>query len=628
MAKVKKCKYCGDINNLYKYSSGYIINCCVDHYNIYIEEKNKKRNLTNLEKYGAEYPMQNKDIQKKTIQTNLEKYGVENPSQSNIIKDKKRKTILKNYGVENISQSKDIQDKKIVNSLKKYGTKYPMQNKDIQEKQKQTNLEKYGVEYTLHTDEIKEKTKQTNLKKYGTEHVSQNKDIQKKIKQTCLEKYGVENAQQNKDIREKTKQTNLKKYGVEYILQNKEIYIKGKKTNIEKYGVEHASQNKDIQEKQKKTNLKKYGVEYILQNKEIRKKIRRTLKNDYWKSFVIKLNLKKIYPLLDKEYYINNDDNFKYKCLKCNNEFISDETNPQKIICYNCDKSKSLPEYEIEDWLKSLNINLNIQRNKWIYFNTKDVKRREIDILINDKIAIFYHGLKWHSDLYKDKNFHQQLFKLFTKEGYMPIQIFENEWLNKQDIVKSIILSKLNINQTKIYARKTIIKEIDNKSYQLFLEQNHIQGYGIAKIKLGMFLNGKLISILGLGKSRFKKNETEVIRYCSKLNYQVTGGLAKFLKYIKNNYNFDNIISYIDLRYFDGSSYIKNGFKLELVVNPNYYYFKNSHFKLHNRIQFQKHKLKNKLDNFDPKLSEYENMLNNGYLRIFDAGNYKLRLNL
>ena len=628
MAKVKKCKYCGDINNLYKYSSGYIINCCVDHYNIYIEEKNKKRNLTNLEKYGAEYPMQNKDIQKKTIQTNLEKYGVENPSQSNIIKDKKRKTILKNYGVENISQSKDIQDKKIVNSLKKYGTKYPMQNKDIQEKQKQTNLEKYGVEYTLHTDEIKEKTKQTNLKKYGTEHVSQNKDIQKKIKQTCLEKYGVENAQQNKDIREKTKQTNLKKYGVEYILQNKEIYIKGKKTNIEKYGVEHASQNKDIQEKQKKTNLKKYGVEYILQNKEIRKKIRRTLKNDYWKSFVIKLNLKKIYPLLDKEYYINNDDNFKYKCLKCNNEFISDETNPQKIICYNCDKSKSLPEYEIEDWLKSLNINLNIQRNKWIYFNTKDVKRREIDILINDKIAIFYHGLKWHSDLYKDKNFHQQLFKLFTKEGYMPIQIFENEWLNKQDIVKSIILSKLNINQTKIYARKTIIKEIDNKSYQLFLEQNHIQGYGIAKIKLGMFLNGKLISILGLGKSRFKKNETEVIRYCSKLNYQVTGGLAKFLKYIKNNYNFDNIISYIDLRYFDGSSYIKNGFKLELVVNPNYYYFKNSHFKLHNRIQFQKHKLKNKLDNFDPKLSEYENMLNNNYLRIFDAGNYKLRLNL
>ena len=248
---------------------------------------------------------------------------------------------------------------------------------------------------------------------------------------------------------------------------------------------------------------------------------------------------------------------------------------------------------------------------------------------MSDKIAIFHHGLKWHSDLYKNKKFHQQLFNLFIERGYIPIQIFENEWKLKTDIVKSIILSKLNINQTKVYARKTIIKEIDNKSYQLFLEENHIQGYGIAKIKLGMFLDDKLISVLGLGKSRFKKDEIEIIRYCSLLNTQITGGLAKFLKYIKNNYQFNNIISYIDLRYFDGSSYIKNGFKLESISNPNYYYFKNNSsaekYILLNRIQFQKHKLKNKLEKFDENKSEFENMLSNGYLRIFDAGNYKLR---
>ena len=34
-----------------------------------------------------------------------------------------------------------------------------------------------------------------------------------------------------------------------------------------------------------------------------------------------------------------------------------------------------------------------------------------------------------------------------------------------------------------------------------------------------------------------------------------------------------------------------------------------------------KHKLKDKLTNFDPNLTEFENMENNGYFRIYDCGN-------
>jgi len=42
-----------------------------------------------------------------------------------------------------------------------------------------------------------------------------------------------------------------------------------------------------------------------------------------------------------------------------------------------------------------------------------------------------------------------------------------------------------------------------------------------------------------------------------------------------------------------------------------------------NRMNFQKHKLKNKIQNFNEELTEYENMLNNGYDRIWDCGNFK-----
>jgi hypothetical protein len=39
------------------------------------------------------------------------------------------------------------------------------------------------------------------------------------------------------------------------------------------------------------------------------------------------------------------------------------------------------------------------------------------------------------------------------------------------------------------------------------------------------------------------------------------------------------------------------------------------------RIKFQKHKLKNILKTFDKSKSEWENMVENGYNRVFDCGN-------
>ena len=583
MPKLKKhCKYCGTIDNLYTQPSGIKLCVCLDHYELYKKENSAK-------------------IQQKINKNKKCKYCDE-------------------HNLKNLVHL----NKQILPCCNKH---YDLYKNDHENKRKKTNNDIYGTDYGFQSEIVKNKIKKTNIIKYDVENPSQSKEIQEKRKTTCLNKYGAEYSFQNNEVRKKIENTNELKYGNKCSLLNDNVKEKCKQTTFKKYGFENANKSLIIKEKKIKTFLKKYNAENPLKVKYIRNKIEITKKNIHWDILIAQLNEKKIIPIFDKKYYINNNENFKFKCLKCNNEFMSNGTNSQKIICYNCDNSKSLPEFEIEDWLKSLNKNLNIKRNVWFTFKNKT--RREIDILVNDKIAIFYHGLYWHSNIYKNNNSHKEIHQLFTKREYTPIQIFENEWINKQDIVKSIILSKLNINQTKIYARKTVIKEINNKLYQLFLEENHIQGHTSSKIKLGMFLDDKLISVIGIGKSRFKKDETEIIRYCSLLNTQIIGGLAKFLSYIKNNYNFENIISYIDLRYFDGSSYLNNGFELESITKPNYYYFKksgNERYNLLNRIQFQKHKLKTKLNKFDYNLTESENMLINDYLKIFDAGNYKLRL--
>jgi hypothetical protein len=130
-----------------------------------------------------------------------------------------------------------------------------------------------------------------------------------------------------------------------------------------------------------------------------------------------------------------------------------------------------------------------------------------------------------------------------------------------------------------------------------------------------------LVSIVSFSKPRYNKSyDWEIIRSCNKINTSVAGGFSKILNYFKNNYK-GSIITYADARYFDGKVYLNSGFKFERLTSPNYYYFKKNEQRLYHRSVFQKHKLEKLLEKFDPAVSEYQNMLNNAYLRIFDAGN-------
>ena len=130
------------------------------------------------------------------------------------------------------------------------------------------------------------------------------------------------------------------------------------------------------------------------------------------------------------------------------------------------------------------------------------------------------------------------------------------------------------------------------------------------------------------GKPRFNKEyDYELLRFCNTLNTSVMGGASKLLSYFIKNYNPKSILSYANLRWSMGNLYEKLGFTLISQSSPNYFYFNNDLI-LHSRIEFQKHKLKDKLENYNPDLTESENMYNNGYRKIYDCGNlvYEMKL--
>lgn len=314
--------------------------------------------------------------------------------------------------------------------------------------------------------------------------------------------------------------------------------------------------------------------------------------------------------------------------FKCNNGHIQEKRldvfKRGSYGCYECNKKSSVGENEIANFLIENNIEI-IQNSKSLIYPY------ELDIIIpNKKIAIEYCGLYWHSETIRpDKNYHLNKLNLCNNAGYRLITIFEDEWKNYQTLIKNKILHILNkSNGEKIFARKCKIKEIDTKTARDFCKENHIQGYGNSTIKIGLYYNNILVSVMTFSKPSlskgckgFHRNVWELNRYCT--NSIVIGGAGKLLNYFCNNYEWKEIFSFADKRWSDGNLYNKLGFDLLYETKPNYFYFNTIDNKRYHRFNFRKDRLSKMLEKFDPNLTEYENMVKNNYHRIWDCGNFK-----
>lgn len=245
----------------------------------------------------------------------------------------------------------------------------------------------------------------------------------------------------------------------------------------------------------------------------------------------------------------------------------------------------------------------------------------ELDLYSEErKFAIEYCGIYWHSEFLgkKDKKYHANKLQICEELGIDLLTIFESDDFEK---VKNLIDSKLGRIPT-IGARKTKLKEISPKEARIFHDKYHLSGFSGARVHLGLYHDENLVQVASFGKSRFNKNfEWECIRMTVHPELKVIGGASKlFSNFLKNNTG--GLITYADLRFGNGKVYEYCGLKYKGKTEPNYWYFhKKDMTKLYSRVAFQKHKLEDKLEKFDPNKTEYENMLINGWDRIWDCGN-------
>jgi len=487
-------------------------------------------------------------------------------------------------------------------------------------KYKETCLKKWGVENISQLDNIKDKKRETILNKWGVDHFSQTEEYREKIKKTSNEKWGVDHFSQTEEYREKIKKTSLNRWGVDSHFKSDIIKEKILKTNLNKFGTENPFANELVKEKTKKTNLENFGVEYIFQSELIKEKIKKTNLEKYGNGSYSKTdNYFKDKKIISDENYLKYLDNSThlFKCVE-GHEFeinIDNYYNRKRLnislctICHPIGDFKSIKEEELFKFIKSIYFGEIIQSYR---------DGLEIDIYLPElEIGFEFNGLYWHSEKKKDRNYHLDKTRFFQERGIRIIHLWEDDWDFKKEIIQSQICNLLNKNINKISARKCEIREV--KSVADFLNSNHIQGSDRSKIKIGLFYQNNLVSLMTFnqleGRKKMKEGEWNLSRFCNLLNTSVIGGASKLLTYFIEKYQPTRIISYADRDWSQGYLYYTLGFSKIYESSPDYKYIINNRRK--HKQNFKKSNLK------ISDITESKYMSDKNINRIWDCGKIK-----
>ena len=322
-------------------------------------------------------------------------------------------------------------------------------------------------------------------------------------------------------------------------------------------------------------------------------------------------------------------------CRDCGNKLYKfPNAHMQWGACEYCGMSNG--ERSISDFLNDLQISGKIFcPGALLVHDRSSIPPLELDLYLpKHRIAIEYHGLFWHScqnknEMLDKKYLHQNKALTCADANIRLLQIFDFEWSSQNELLRATIMNKLKLSN-RLNARDMSIEEIDNQDAKQFLDSNHLAGHRPAAISLALKAQNNITAIMTFSKYL---DGYEIIRLSSMKGTQIRGGASKLLHHFIKTRQPKVIYTYADLRYSTGAVYYKLGFSKLHITSPGYFYtmgnYRDNNFGILSRQRCQKHKLPKLLgDCFNPNLTEAENMFNNGYRRVWDAGHTKFKMSL
>lgn len=422
----------------------------------------------------------------------------------------------------------------------------------------------------------------------------------------------------SEDHKENIKKGCLDKYGVESHNQSEIVKQKKKDVCLEKYGVNNATKLECVREKMKKTNIKKYGVDNKSKTEEYKINMLNKIKNGTEGN--VKKMIERIEILYNNIKFIqHNITDVDFYCKKCDSNFNIDikllhtRLNLNYYICTNCNKKYTFSNI-------SLIFKEFLDKNNIIYeVNNRDfLNGKEIDYYIpNNKLGIEINGLYWHSEKFRDSNYHVNKTLLAKKRDIKLLHFFENEMNNKNDIVFSIVKEKLKLNNINIDYNICEIKAISNIECNQFLIENSLDDliYEGNIINLGLYQENTLQYLISF---KIDSNRIHIIRNNSTIINYIDNGFNILLEYITNLYKPTNITIELNNRYqnIDDFNNIKSFYIKRLY--PKYYWVYPSKAELYSQIELF-NKIKEETGYPDYKINNklYKSLK---YLKVYDCG--------
>lgn len=472
--------------------------------------------------------------------------------------------------------------------------------------------------------------------------------VAQNVAKTMTDRYGVKNAMDMPGAADKIKATNRSKYDTDYYTQTDEYKQRAAQTCREKYGVDHHLKSAEVIEKREQTNLEKYGFTNAAQSAEVKDKIRHTFMDKYgsanysqtdeYLSKVMtdatKLDVWKCFRENPAEWLSNNSGYTLCELaekLGVNEFTVAGTVNKLNLQQY-MKKSHSTLEDEVYSYLSSSAPGLVIERDVrrfWQGNSEIDIYLPELNIGIECNPTFTHNSTQgdcWGGPP-KSSTYHKSKTILCEAQGIRLIHLFGYEWTNKQEIMKSIMLSVIGQTPNKIFARKCIVREVSSTESMKFLNENHRQGSATSSIRLGLYYNNELVSLITFGKPRHTIGKShsgsyELIRFCNKLNTSVVGGASKLFSYFKENYNIETVYSFSDRARTSGNLYKVLGFTLDHTSDPGYVWVNLDTDAYVNRVAAQKQNIQKTLNDYTIDLTQSESQIMeaHNYVKVYDSG--------
>lgn len=209
-----------------------------------------------------------------------------------------------------------------------------------------------------------------------------------------------------------------------------------------------------------------------------------------------------------------------------------------------------------------------------------------------------------------DPDLFSELKLRYKSKNINLIFIWEDRWQIQSETIKER-LKTLQGNFKSIHARKTEVRKVQKRDQITFIEENHFHIFTKAPFSYGLYLEEELVAIATFDRPRKWKREDgihvsiELVRFACKTGYIVVGGLSKLMKAAALSHNANDIMTFIDADWSDGTGFAKAGFKeishtgaIAFYVNP----------KTFERIH----------------LSQYQQEVHSDWIKVWGTGSFKM----